>query len=412
MTLSWNFWTNYALKITQQFHIFQEKWQDILTAYQELELSFGMTLEDPILTEDMLKDLLKLDSKNGYLKTLTFFQKRYQVKLIGYIKKRARQRLNPIMAEKHRESIAQNDHISYGLGHNTIFLRVNESTVDNLANYRYARDMVSSDTHQPIVIDCSWTKNATSQQNKSLFFKELPYLFNYNRHSYQPFDIHVTSCDFRKNERLIKKQFPKHLEAPQEVLETFTEKSHLDLFDKDRLVYLSPDSRNDLKYHADDIYIIGGLIDTDIMSNASLSVAKRQGIRHARLPMKKVRGLHGVLTLETVLGILVDYRITKDWFYAMRWLPPRIFRNRLKAHAFTAREEHVYFAQKELFPNNYYTDNAMMNNIVYRKKFLDILKMAPKSDKLIDPEKYKVSEARKISTRRKMYGDEFDTDMG
>ena len=84
-----------------------------------------------------------------------------------------------------------------------------------------------------------------------------------------------------------------------------TEENHLDLFDKDRLVYLSPDSRNDLKrvgtchifcnfevqcsvniYQVsdDDIYVIGALINKTETDRGPLTLAqaKRLKIRHAR----------------------------------------------------------------------------------------------------------------------------------
>ena len=53
-----------------------------------------------------------------------------------------------------------------------------------------------------------------------------------------------------------------------------------------------------------------------------------------------------ILNIEQVVAILCDYRLTRDWMYAFRWVPPRHFRSRLKAKPFTSREESVYLAHK------------------------------------------------------------------
>ncbi len=78
-----------------------------------------------------------------------------------------------------------------------------------------------------------------------------------------------------------------------------TSRSHLDLFPSDRLVYLSPDSPNDLGYDvchdaeslSDAIFVVGGLNESP--SGMTLQQAEQQGIRHARLPMQKHIGLVG-----------------------------------------------------------------------------------------------------------------------
>ena len=72
--------------------------------------------------------------------------------------------------------------------------------------------------------------------------------------------------------------------------EVYTEQSYLDIFPKENIVYLSPDSRNELKWDDEDVYVIGGLVDIDVKSNASLGKAKREGVRHAHLPMRRVLG--------------------------------------------------------------------------------------------------------------------------
>ena len=59
-----------------------------------------------------------------------------------------------------------------------------------------------------------------------------------------------------------------------------------------------------------------------------------------------VLGMQCILNIEQVVAILCDYRLTRDWMYAFRWVPPRHFRSRLKAKPFTSREESVYLAHK------------------------------------------------------------------
>ena len=40
----------------------------------------------------------------------------------------------------------------------------------------------------------------------------------------------------------------------------------------------------------DDVYVIGGLVDLKPMTNGTLGKAKKEGIRHAKLPTKEFRG--------------------------------------------------------------------------------------------------------------------------
>lgn len=64
------------------------------------------------------------------------------------------------------------------------------------------------------------------------------------------------------------------------------EKSYLDLFPKERLVYLSSESENVLEsLNQDDVYIIGGLVDHNRLKGITHKTALEQGLRHARLPI-------------------------------------------------------------------------------------------------------------------------------
>lgn len=65
-------------------------------------------------------------------------------------------------------------------------------------------------------------------------------------------------------------------------------------------LYLTPDSRTDLlEYNPDDVYIIGGIVETAGDVPYTLTKAKKLGIRHARLPTKRTVGY--VFCLHTTL---------------------------------------------------------------------------------------------------------------
>ena len=119
-----------------------------------------------------------------------------------------------------------------------------------------------------------------------------------------------------------------------------------------------------------------------------LGKAKKEGVRHAHLPMRRVLGMQCILNIEQVVAIMCDYRLTRDWMYAFRWVPPRHFRSRLKAKPFTSREESIYLAHKQLHPNNLFGDLHGIGPTAYREKYIEMLKAAPNDRKLHDPEKY------------------------
>lgn len=63
---------------------------------------------------------------------------------------------------------------------------------------------------------------------------------------------------------------------------------YLDLFDKDRLVYLTPDSPNEMThYDHEAIYILGGIYDAENKEPLTYQKAVRQNIRHCKLPLEK-----------------------------------------------------------------------------------------------------------------------------
>ena len=123
-----------------------------------------------------------------------------------------------------------------------------------------------------------------------LYFKCAFYIFRHNRDCDQPFAMHLTNYK-PPNEKyhiIMENALPEVIK--NNCPEIFTEKCYTELFPKENLVYLSPDSRNLLKYNPNDIYIMGGLVDRSIERNASLAKAESKNIRHARLPLREIVG--------------------------------------------------------------------------------------------------------------------------
>ena len=130
----------------------------------------------------------------------------------------------------------------------------------------------------------------TIQEVQSLFYRELAFGINMNKASKEPLPLYITNYDPNCHKcRILKKTYPNLFEP--DFPGVVTTKSYLDLFPAERLVYMTPDSRTDLlEYNPDDIYIVGGIVELNKDVPYTLSTAKKQGIRHARLPARRTVG--------------------------------------------------------------------------------------------------------------------------
>ena len=177
--------------------------------------------------------------------------------------------------------------------------------------------------------------------------------------------------------------------------ETWTGQSYLDLFPREKLVYLTSDSPNLMEYSPDDVYIFGGSANS-MIRNQSLDRAEQSGIRHAKFPMKETIGLHVDLPLYTSVLVLTDYRKSKDWFYAFRWLNSSFYLRVLAySYTYTYKQEYTYLTHRKLQPDKINTYNGIMTPQQYRSEFERYMSLAPKSDLQVRSNKYQV-ELRRV----------------
>lgn len=105
-----------------------------------------------------------------------------------------------------------------------------------------------------------------------------------NRMAPEPFQVHF--CNYN-TDGVFHKTYGKDINFDENLIQE-TNKSYLDLFPKEKLIYLSKDAGKPMKqYNPEKVYIIGSIIDSGLREDrfASYSQAKRDGIECLRLPI-------------------------------------------------------------------------------------------------------------------------------
>uniref|UniRef100_T1J4R2 RNA (guanine-9-)-methyltransferase domain-containing protein 1 n=1 Tax=Strigamia maritima TaxID=126957 RepID=T1J4R2_STRMM len=178
---------------------------------------------------------------------------------------------------------------------------------------------------QKLVLDFGFHENMNQRELKSCI-SQVQELYGFNKINREPFDLYF--CNLQAN-----CEFARKLSAgmgnlkTSSCLVTASDKSYLDFFQKEKLVYLTPDCKNDLNvFNYDDVYIVGGLVDLRSNVPLAMSKAKSEGLRMARLPLEKY--VHwGIgsksLTLDQIVKILLTLKNSKSWTKAFQHVPGR-----------------------------------------------------------------------------------------
>ena len=152
---------------------------------------------------------------------------------------------------------------------------------------------------------------------------QLKYVYGINRRTDFPAQINVTGVGHRLEAQLKSMNYEKWL-IP------FTRDDYIGKYPKEKLVYLTADSKEVIdKFEADKIYIIGGIVDRNRYKMITYDKAMAQGIKTAKLPISEHIDIKAtnVLTVNLVFEIIIRYIESKNWTKAfMETLP-------LKKHA-------------------------------------------------------------------------------
>lgn len=126
--------------------------------------------------------------------------------------------------------------------------------------------------------------------------KQLLRIYTMNRRSEKPIPLNFTGI---QPGGAVEKHLKRN-DGHQHWDVKFSSKSFVDLFDRDKLIYLTSESDNVLNtLEKDHVYVIGGLVDHNQHKGHCHGLASEMGIRHARLPLSE----HIVIKTRTILTI-------------------------------------------------------------------------------------------------------------
>lgn len=175
-------------------------------------------------------------------------------------------------------------------------------------------------TGQQVCIDLS-LEHHMSEKEKGRLAQQLGRIYGCNRKTENPLHIYLTGFDpdgFLYAECIRKNQ------GFQNYVWDVSNKPYTELFNLEKLIYLTPDSNKVLSsIEADKIYIIGGLVDESVQKRITLTSAEYEKVETARLPITKSlvkgesKGPSRILTVNQVVAIISDFLRTQDWNYAL-----------------------------------------------------------------------------------------------
>lgn len=281
------------------------------------------------LTLEQWKELLALESRSGRKKYLSFLFKVEMMRLSEKQKKEERrlkrESEKQTLVEEQRVSEKTEDHIEYGMSRNTISLKVYDSKIDHYHNSKIIR---ASMFENPIVYDLGYDEDMTVQEQKNAA-KQLVYAYVQNREHDQPFPMQFCNVKFGGVIKYLHQLIPSIYQPEFPI--NLSPKSYLDLFPREKLVYLTPHCRNDLEqFDHDSIYIVGCIVDKRVNEPLSLAKAKRDNIKMARLPLDRYLSFGGgsgkSLTLNAMMSIMLEIKTHGQWESALRHVPRRKLR--------------------------------------------------------------------------------------
>ncbi|KAK1120814.1 hypothetical protein K0M31_011020 [Melipona bicolor] len=259
------------------------------------------------------------------LKTETKGERRSYIDFLFKLEKKQENKKQKLSEEraKRSENKINDENKTYGLGKCTLFHRIVEKTMNDFYNNR----LISAMLYEPALVFDLGFEEHMSQAELSNCSKQLLFSFSTNRQHINPFNLYF--CNASKNSDVMKKL---HKTIPNMYNPEFplniTSKSYSEIFDKKKLVYLTPHTNEIMThYNPELVYIIGAIVDKRHSVPLSYQKAKKEGIKMMKFPLNERLdwgiGSSKNLPLNHVVSIMLDLKHTKNWDIAFKNIPKR-----------------------------------------------------------------------------------------
>lgn len=276
----------------------------------------GLELPETLSVEDVEKMLpMTLNLRKKYIKHLLKVQ---------YVRMKEEKRKldDKAILESLRQSRVktENSWLNYHVFGNALFPRVTNVALTHFYDHVTMR---GSEFGQNIVLDCSYEGYMDELRTK-LCAKQILLSNEVNRKNRRPFALNLCNLDMdsslahhlmRMNPKLFRSGPIKSHSC-----------SYLDIFDRKRLVYLTPHTHVTVEYNPDDVYIVGAFVDIRLDAPISRKKADKEKIRCAALPLSKyVHWKQGSknICVNQCFDALLRFKNTRNWTTALTQSIPK-----------------------------------------------------------------------------------------
>ncbi|XP_008564929.1 PREDICTED: mitochondrial ribonuclease P protein 1 [Galeopterus variegatus] len=268
------------------------------------------------ITEEELKTIMECASKSSKKKYLKYLYVREKMKKAKQIKKEMK-----AAAREEVKKAKQLETTEEDKQRNFLFLRLWERNMNIAMGWKGIQAMQFG---QPLVFDMAYD-NYMKRQELHNTVSQLLESEGWNRRNVDPF--HIYFCNLKVDGVYYRELAKRYGEKWDKLLITTTEKSHVDLFPKDSIIYLTADSPNVMTtFKHDKIYVVGSFVDKNMQPGTSLANAKRLKLATECLPLDKYLQWdigNKNLTLDQMMRILLCLKNNGSWEEALTFVPRR-----------------------------------------------------------------------------------------